>query len=90
MKNVTPATLFVGGWFDAEDLSGPLKLFRAVEKDGAKASNTLVMGPVVSRFTFLLEPKETAIRQREEQQIFFDLAGWRGGGTVRSPKQAEL
>jgi hypothetical protein len=45
MKNVTPATLFVGGWFDAEDLSGPLKLFRAVEKDGSKASNTLVMGP---------------------------------------------
>jgi uncharacterized protein len=35
----------VGGWFDAEDLSGPLKLFRAVEKDGPKAANTLIMGP---------------------------------------------
>ncbi len=45
MKNVTPAALFVGGWFDAEDLAGPLKLFRAVEEDGAKAANTLVMGP---------------------------------------------
>ncbi len=45
MKNVTPATLFVGGWFDAEDLTGPLKLFRAVEKNGPKAPNTLVMGP---------------------------------------------
>ena len=45
MKNVTPALLFVGGWFDAEDLSGPLKLFRAVEKDGPKSPNTLVMGP---------------------------------------------
>jgi putative CocE/NonD family hydrolase len=45
MKNVTPATLFVGGWFDAEDLAGPLKLFRAVEKNGPKAPNTLVMGP---------------------------------------------
>lgn len=45
MKNVTPATLFVGGWFDAEDLSGPLKLFRALEKNEAKAANTLVMGP---------------------------------------------
>jgi putative CocE/NonD family hydrolase len=45
MKNVTPATLFVGGWFDAEDISGPLKLFRAIEKDGPKAANTLVMGP---------------------------------------------
>ena len=45
MKNVTPATLFVGGWFDAEDLSGPLKLFRAIEKDGPRAPNTLIMGP---------------------------------------------
>ncbi len=45
MKNVTPAALFVGGWFDAEDLAGPLKLFRAVEKDGARAPNTLIMGP---------------------------------------------
>ncbi len=45
MKNVTPATLFVGGWFDAEDITGPLKLFRAIEKDGPKAANTLVMGP---------------------------------------------
>ena len=45
MKNVTPPTLFVGGWFDAEDLAGPLKLFRAVKKDGPKAPNTLIMGP---------------------------------------------
>jgi putative CocE/NonD family hydrolase len=45
MKNVTPAALFVGGWFDAEDLAGPLKLFRAVEADGPKEPNTLVMGP---------------------------------------------
>src|SRR5450432_2588238 len=45
MKHVTPATLFVGGWFDAEDLAGPLKLFRAVEENGPIATNTLVMGP---------------------------------------------
>lgn len=35
----------MGGWFDAEDLAGPLKLFRAIEKNGPKAPNTLVMGP---------------------------------------------
>jgi putative CocE/NonD family hydrolase len=45
MHNVTPAALFIGGWFDAEDLSGPLKLFRAVDAGGPKAPNTLVMGP---------------------------------------------
>ena len=42
----TPAVLFVGGWFDAEDLAGPLKLFRAIEENGGpKAPDTIVMGP---------------------------------------------
>ena len=36
MKNVTPAMLLVGGWFDAEDLAGPLKLFRAIEENGPR------------------------------------------------------
>ena len=45
MKNVKPAVLWVGGWFDAEDLAGPLKLFRATEADGASPANTLIMGP---------------------------------------------
>jgi putative CocE/NonD family hydrolase len=45
MKDVTPAVLFVGGWFDAEDLAGPLKLFKALEANGPSAPDTLVMGP---------------------------------------------
>ena len=45
MKNVTPAVLFVGGWFDAEDLAGPLKAFPPLEKNGPSAPDTLVMGP---------------------------------------------
>jgi len=45
MRNTTPAVMFVGGWFDAEDLSGPLKLFRAVKATGPQAPDTLVMGP---------------------------------------------
>jgi len=45
MKNVKPAVMWVGGWFDAEDLSGPLKLFNSLEKNGAIAPDTLVMGP---------------------------------------------
>jgi hypothetical protein len=45
LKKVTPAVLWVGGWFDAEDLAGPLKLFRAVEKEGGASADTLVMGP---------------------------------------------
>ncbi len=45
MKHITPATLFVGGWFDAEDLAGPLKLFHALEENGPISPATLVMGP---------------------------------------------
>ena len=45
MNNTTPAVMFVGGWFDAEDLAGPLKLFRAVKAGGPQAPVTLVMGP---------------------------------------------
>jgi putative CocE/NonD family hydrolase len=45
MKNVKPAVMWVGGWFDAEDLSGPLKLYDALEKNGPSAPDTLVMGP---------------------------------------------
>jgi hypothetical protein len=45
MKHVTPAVMWVGGWFDAEDLAGPLKLFYALEKNGPIAPDTLVMGP---------------------------------------------
>jgi len=45
MKNVHPAVMFVGGWFDAEDLAGPLRLFRALEQNGPSAPDTLVMGP---------------------------------------------
>jgi putative CocE/NonD family hydrolase len=45
MNHTTPAVMFVGGWFDAEDLSGPLKLFRAVKATGPQAADSLVMGP---------------------------------------------
>ncbi len=47
LKNIKPAILVVGGWFDAEDLSGTLKTFRAIEKQSPDTSNKLVMGPWV-------------------------------------------
>ncbi|KIA82799.1 X-Pro dipeptidyl-peptidase [Kaistella solincola] len=45
LKNVTHAVMTVGGWFDAEDLSGPLNIYKTIEKTSPKAKNTLVMGP---------------------------------------------
>lgn len=44
LKNTKPAVMFVGGWFDAEDLYGPLNSYRTVEKN-SKNYNTIVMGP---------------------------------------------
>ncbi len=44
MKNIKPAVMFVGGWFDAEDLYGPLNTYQTIEKN-SKNYNTIVMGP---------------------------------------------
>lgn len=45
LRNVTPAVMTVGGWFDAEDLYGPLNIYKSIEKNNPKTTNTLVMGP---------------------------------------------
>lgn len=47
LKSVTPAVLVVGGWFDAEDLSGTLKTFRAIAAQSPQTADKLVMGPWV-------------------------------------------
>jgi putative CocE/NonD family hydrolase len=45
LKNVAPAVMTVGGWFDAEDLYGALNTYTAVEKQNPKIFNVIVMGP---------------------------------------------
>jgi hypothetical protein len=45
LKNIKPAVMTVGGWFDAEDLFGPLKVYETIEKTTPGAHNMLVMGP---------------------------------------------
>ncbi len=45
LNNVTPAVMVVGGWFDAEDLYGPLNIYKTIEKNTPDAYNTIVMGP---------------------------------------------
>ncbi len=44
LKNIKPAVMVVGGWYDTEDPMGPLKQFHTMEKD-AQSPLTLVMGP---------------------------------------------
>ncbi len=45
LKNIKPAILMVGGWFDAEDLYGPLTIYKTIEQNKASQFNMLVMGP---------------------------------------------
>jgi len=47
MKNVHCAVLVVGGWYDAEDLSGPYRTFNAIGKYNPETPATLVEGPWV-------------------------------------------
>jgi putative CocE/NonD family hydrolase len=47
MKNVKCAVLVVGGWYDAEDLSGPYKTFYSISKNNPETPTTLVEGPWV-------------------------------------------
>lgn len=45
LKQVKPAVMTVGGWFDAEDLYGPLNIYKTIERTSPGTKNTIVMGP---------------------------------------------
>ena len=45
LKNIKPAVMTVGGWFDAENLFGALETYKNVEAHSPGATNILVMGP---------------------------------------------
>lgn len=44
-KNVKPAVLIVGGWYDSEDLYGPLNIYRSIEEKNPENKCHLVIGP---------------------------------------------
>ena len=45
LKNIKPAVMLVGGWYDTEDPQGLLRQFEFMEKNSPPATNMLVMGP---------------------------------------------
>ncbi len=45
LKNIRPAVLTVGGWFDAENMYGALETYKNVEASSPGTTNVLVMGP---------------------------------------------
>uniref|UniRef100_A0A832G7S6 CocE/NonD family hydrolase n=1 Tax=Ignavibacterium album TaxID=591197 RepID=A0A832G7S6_9BACT len=45
LKNIKPAVLIVGGWYDAEDLYGPLNIYKTIEANDKDNNCKIVMGP---------------------------------------------
>ena len=45
LRNMKPAMLFVGGWFDTENLWGALNAYAETEQHNPHTSNQLVIGP---------------------------------------------
>jgi uncharacterized protein len=45
LRDLKPAVLWVGGWFDTENLWGALHAYAAAERQSPGAENRLVMGP---------------------------------------------
>ena len=45
LRDIKPAMLVVGGWFDAEDFYGPLHIFKTIEKTSPRTENFLAVGP---------------------------------------------
>ncbi len=44
-SDIRPAVMTVGGFFDAEDLYGPLMTYKTIEEHNPDTYNTIVMGP---------------------------------------------
>ena len=47
LKQIRPAVMTVGGWFDAENLFGALETYKQIETSSPNTTNVLVMGPWV-------------------------------------------
>ena len=45
LRDIDHAVLTVGGWYDAEDLYGPLNIYKSIEDNNPKAKNSIIMGP---------------------------------------------
>jgi len=44
-NNIKTAVLNVGGWYDAEDLYGPLNVYKSIEEKNPGIVNSIVIGP---------------------------------------------
>lgn len=94
--NAKPAVMTVGGWFDAEDLFGPLRLYEAIEKKAKTPQNMLVMGPWYhgqwggknkgDKLGFVKFNADTSAYYRDEIEYPFFLHHLKGKGEMKLPE----
>ncbi len=95
LKNMKPAMMTVGGWFDAEDLFGALNTYRAIERASPGAYNVLVMGPWYhggwsradgDSLGSVQFGSKTSVFYRDEIEFPFFSHFLKGGGALKLPE----
>ncbi|MGH9667153.1 MAG: CocE/NonD family hydrolase, partial [Bryobacteraceae bacterium] len=95
LKNVKPDVLTVGGWFDAEDLAGPQRVFAAIEAHHPPAVNSIAIGPWYhggwarsdgDRLGDVNFNSKTSIYFRDKIEFPFFLYELKGKGEGKMPK----
>ena len=95
IKNIQPAVMTVGGWFDAENLFGALETYKNAEANKPGSANHIVMGPwthgswsrdegtAVGNLRF---SAKTAVFFREKVELPFFEYYLKGKGDMKHPK----
>ena len=95
LKDIRPATMIVGGWFDQEDLQGPLRQFSFLKGHNPPQTAMLVMGPWIhggfsrgdgDRVGNVNFGSKTGAWYREHIEFPFFLRQLKGRGEVSFPR----
>lgn len=95
LHNIHCAVLNVGGWFDAEDLEGPMKTFHTINKSDPDTVNILVEGPWSHYVWSIVDGHKlgrvdfgsnTAAYFRQKIQLPFFEQYLKGAGDAKLPK----
>ena len=99
LKNIKPAVMLVGGWYDTEDPQGLLRQHEFMEKNGPPAVDMLVMGPWNhggfargdgDRLGNVNFGSKTAVYYRERIELPFFLYYLKGKGDGKFPQGVRL
>ena len=95
LKNIKPAVMLVGGWYDTEDPQGLLRQYAFMEKNSPPAVDMLVMGPWNhggfsrgdgDRLGNVNFGSKTAVYYREKIEFPFFLFHLKGRGDGKFPR----